>query len=323
MRYSVFFVLIFFSNGAFAQSSYDPLKISLWTKGIIDDLSTHQIVAADSMGLRVVPLPATYPTPVVRKNVPFAELRELTNHPNPVVRCYAFRSLNMISESEAFKIVIQHLYDTSIIKSLHGCFEHDESVGDFFIGVFRGHESKEKNDQHLKALDSLIVVTPNKLACRGEAAKRLGVDEVYYSSVRKIALEDGLYWALVALAKFQKEQDIEPLLNAEIKEPFFRSSSLNTRFMIIRAFPHSDFLPFLEQHLNRELLGITGHARYLYLALVNFSGRHAHDLLLKPFTIKNLEERTLHLQQLSVALETTTNPEFADIRKKLAAEKLN
>ena len=61
------------------------------------------------------------------------ELIELTNHPNGVVRCYAFWALSKDKSVDLFQIILNHINDYELVKTQFGCIGGQEKVGDFFI----------------------------------------------------------------------------------------------------------------------------------------------------------------------------------------------
>jgi hypothetical protein len=308
----------------FAQQTIGVTKISNSTMLTVKKLEAARDVGLESweQEFRISAIPIRYG----HTQVTIEEMKLLSSHENPIVRSYAFKALAELSETEAFEVVKQHLNDSILINTAFGCFRETETVGDAFVSIYHAalNNYVSAHMEHRRILDSLIVITPNRLKCRGEAAQRLGTIDAYYSRVRELALNDGIFKAIVALARYRKDEDVEQLLNAKIKDRPFRSQSLSARLYVVEQFPHEGFLPFLEQHLDRELSGAPSYiSRYVYRALSNFDGKHAHRLLTRPFEIPNPAIRMQHLEILMSVLKNNTNPELTELRKKLVAEKFN
>lgn len=61
------------------------------------------------------------------------ELIILTNHPNGVVRCYAFHALVMRNHSKCIEIFKIGLADMTYVDTMFGCIKSQTRVRDYFI----------------------------------------------------------------------------------------------------------------------------------------------------------------------------------------------
>lgn len=319
------YTLIFLSCGAltsFAQSGFEFSKLSAEGRSILKRIETYESVPADTLGIKFEFLPKDYPQSVLRERVPIVELKELTNHHNPIIRCYAFKALTMVSEPEAFSVLKKHFQDTVVISTHHGCFKSDEFVGDFFINVYRGPEAILHDSSHAKVLDSLLIFLPNKLNARSTAMQRMVPNEKYYQRIRAIVIKEKNFGALIGLAKFEKVQDIELIMTTTVKaEWLYTRLSHLANFQAIRQFRHPAFLPFLTNHLERIVTTFPDNdCGFLYLIISEYENKSAHELLSRPFQITDDQIRSKHLLELSKVLKRNSNPIYNDLRQRLEAE---
>src|SRR5688572_15665433 len=97
MKFSAIISCSLIAFAASGQSDFDVNKLSADGKSILAKIETDDYVPSDSMGFWF-PVPKDYPLTVLRKKLGVAELMELVKHHNPIVRCYAFKALTMVSE---------------------------------------------------------------------------------------------------------------------------------------------------------------------------------------------------------------------------------
>ena len=215
-----------------------------------------------------------------------------------------------------------HLQDTIVISTNHGCFRSDAFVGDFFIDVYRGHEAILHDSSHTNILDSLLIYVPNKLNARTSAMQKMTPNEKYYQKIRTIVIEEKNVGALILLAKFRKEEDIDLIMNTTVKAewPYKRLTHL-ANFQAIRQFRHPAFLPFLERHIERIVTTSPDNdSRFLYLIISEYENKLASELLSRVFKIADNQIRAEHLEELSRVLKRTSNPIYNNLLKRLEAE---
>lgn len=315
------FIAIFFAFAAsstLAQSSFDAQKLSVEARAVISKIKDDNSVPFDTMGLRFGNLPKDYPLILLRKKLTIDELFQLTNHYNPIVRCYGFKALTQRDENAAFQVLANHLQDTIEISTHYGCLGERKFVADYFIGVFQGHEAIVHDTLHLNTLDSLLIFTPNKLEARNEAARRAGKKGKYYNRIREIAINDKLAGAVVALASFKRPEDVDIIMETKVTGEPFRYYPLATTFFAISQFPHPKFIPFLEGHL-QPIMNKAPHVEswLLYQAISNYNTKEASALLARAFHIADNNLRMKHLEELSRVLKRNSNPIYNDLRKRI------
>jgi len=304
-----------------AQWNFDATKISADAKTIISKIQNDEPVSYDTMGLSFG-YTKDCPLDLLREKLTIVELSELTNHNNPIVRCYCFKALTQRNEKVAFQVMANHLQDTIRIQTHHGCFLNKEFVGDYFIGVFQGCEAVAHDTTHLNILDSLLIFTPNKLAGRNDAIRTAGKKGKYYNRIKEIAVNDKLAGAVIALAGFKRPENANIIMHTKVIGKPFEYYPLATTFFAISQFPYPTFLPFLESHLQSVMNQHPDvESSYLYEAIASYNTKEAGILLARAFQIPENELRLQHLEKLSYVLTKNANPLYDDLRKKLAAEK--
>ena len=227
-----------------------------------------------------------------------SELVELTNHPNAAVRCHAFWALSNRQFNGLLPIIVKHINDTESVEILNGCEPFDQYVGDFMISKYRPQDNDSFSNQldsgeawsgdmfliYLpnKKLDSILIYTSNKLRATTIAIRRASPNVKLYIKTKELYVKEKNQSALVALAKFRKEQDIALILNNRDPISTGLRGYLHT-YQAISEFPHPDFMPFLEA----KLLEIINHTNRiseyefaeLFQAIARYKNPKALELL--------------------------------------------
>ncbi|TPG42131.1 hypothetical protein [Flavobacterium pectinovorum] len=304
------FLILFLSVSCYGKSDYDASKISNKTNQIIKKIETVNVLMGSAVG-------AAGRTPKqfenfeeLKKNASLEELIMLTNHPNAVVRCYSFWALLRLKNIDLFSIVKNHLGDDSMVQTQFGCIGSSEKVGDFYIQlVTTDYEdddvsTKLLNERQLKILDSLLIYSENNLNMRFDAISKAEPTEDLYPKVRELVIKENNQSALVTLAKYRKESDIELILkNKDIDED--AESGYFSTYKAIQNFPDVRFLPLLEKNLNNTLDEdyFSQEWRELYLAIASYKSQKSLELLSIPFTkVKNKDIKKYHIEFVNNAI---------------------
>lgn len=229
----------------------------------------------------------------------------------------------MVSEEEAFSILPQHFQDTAQVYTHAGCFGKDVSVGDFFVGVFKGWETKRIDSTYLRALDSLLIFTPNLLMARSYAMQAMKPDSRYYARVREIVTNERDFGALIGLAKFKRAEDIHLIMTTVVdgRHWIYGTFPYLANLQAIREFPHPEFLSFLELHLEEVLNNETcPSCMLLYYDIAAIGNPKAQEILNRPFLISDANIRLKHLIELAQALQMHKGTMYNNLRKKLRDE---
>jgi hypothetical protein len=140
------------------------------------------------------------------------ELITLTDHNNGVVRCYSFQALATRKDINIFPILIKHLTDTTIITTFQGCIISSQSVGDYFLEVVTPQyidlEAYKLTDFERHKVDSILIFDKSiRLSAKSEVLRKLKPKHKYYNRVCEIVIEENDNNGLIALSKFQNQQD--------------------------------------------------------------------------------------------------------------------
>lgn len=139
-----------------------------------------------------------------------AELEVLIDHPSAAVECAAFWSLAEGGRVPLLPLLRPRLDRTAMVETRSGCLGGGYRVSDFFVDVARDHLSEEDRAR----LDEEVALGGHELAGRAEALARLHAREDLYDEIRRLALSGSEPAALVPLARFGREQDVEVILRA-------------------------------------------------------------------------------------------------------------
>ncbi len=237
----------------YGQYAYDAATLSRATRKMVRTLEKdNQLLgrAVTMAGLR----PRQYDRfEKLKRAATVPELRQLTGHPNGVIRCYAFWALACHRSENLLPLVYAHINDTTEVFSCFGCIIDFPQVGDVFIDMVR----HKLGDDEIQALDSLqdaqldsaLLCTPNKLRSRGELIYAAQPIPARYPVIRRIVVDEHLPITVVALSRYKQEADIPLILTG--RDPQEREADAGYRYTYeaIRNFPHPDFFPFLAQQL--------------------------------------------------------------------------
>ena len=224
----------------------------------------------------------------LQKHASKEELRYLTVHTSPVVRCYAFWALALDSAEDLLSIILNHLPDTALVVTRFGCTGTIMSSGDFFIRLATGEffvpEVRQLSNAQRKVLDSILIYRPNQLWAKNIAIARADADERLLNRLRQLVREENHQAALVKLAKYRRPEDLVLILSnrgsgeAEPRGHFYT-------YRAVQAFPHPALFNLLKEHLPLTL-GKTHYSnewRELFTAIAAYRSEEARQLLAKHY----------------------------------------
>ncbi len=310
----------------YGQRKFDKSKISKETNEIVKAIEEVNIVMSSAVGYAGI-RPKQYDNFLKLKTKATSdELMELTNHPNPTVRSYAFWALSYNHSIDLYPIVLNHINDIELVKTQFGCIVSGETVGDFFINVVTPRyidlNSQKLDSVQFATLDSILIYTPNNLSAKSAAINRAEPTENLYPKIRELVVKDNDQTAMVTLAKYKKEQDVELILKNKGKSKFDEGGFFYT-YKAISQFPHPDFLPLLEKNLKKTLNNthFSTEWRELYKAIASYKNDKALELLQVPFTqVKHNNIRDYHIDFVFGALREFKAPIYEDLLWKLWSE---
>jgi hypothetical protein len=318
MRPLTILLLLTLTLNCFGQYQFDNAKVSPQVQKIVSKIKkVNELMGSAVYEAGIRPKQFNHFTQL-HNIATQAELIELTNHPNGVVRCYAFWALSYDSSANLLPVVINHIRDTESVNTQFGCIGASEKVGDFFINVVTPQyvdiNSKKLTASEFEHLDSILVYTPNNLYAKNNAIDRRKTNESFYLQIRNLVVKENNQSALVRLAKFRREQDIPLILKNRQKGE--RYNQLFFTYKAISEFPHFSFLPLLRQSLYEaiEKGAWSTEWRELYNAIASYRNDTALQLLKIPFTqVRHENIRQYHIGFVFEAIQKFYSPIYDDL----------
>jgi hypothetical protein len=308
------------------QAGAEKTKISARTNRIVERIEKFDRLKGKAVG-RAPIRPREYDEFVkLRKSASPGELKALTDHPWPVVRGYAFWALSYTKDIDLLPIVLDHISDTAVLDTKFGCVGRHPLVGDFFIEVangWRGDAGTTLDSLEHAVLDSVLLFTPNILEARSDVLDEARPEPARYARIRELVTTEHDQAALVALARYRMEQDVQ-LIRSNYEESSVKGwKAFVSTFEAIEEFPHPAFTVVLETHLRSSL----GHTlwdmewRPMYRAIANYRNSWALELLRVPFTqVQDPRMRDYHLDFVFDALWKMDDPMYDSLLWKLWGE---
>jgi hypothetical protein len=272
-----------FLIGLFACKAKQDKLSSVSINEITTDIAKTNVLMGDAVGIAGERPAQWYRYEVLCSKATDKELLTLTKDTNAVVRCYAFQALAERSRTRLFPVIVQHLSDTTTIHTLYGCLGGSQRAGDFFLEIIR--ENKDTGTFNLLSekerviIDSLLLFNSNnRLQARDELLAEIQPLERYYERLKQIAIEEKSKVAVVALAKYRKQQD-KPLIAELLQE----KNNQFYGFAAVVNFPDRSFFPILKQTLTNEVTKNNGgndrRIQLLYQAIVQYKDQTSRQLL--------------------------------------------
>ncbi len=315
-------ILLLSSISLSAQYNFDAKKISTETNSLVKILELSNSVDGE-FTWPLVHVSEAYKAFVQLSNkAKTTELIELTRHYQSEVRCYAFWALCKRKSDNLFSLLLEHLNDIEVVTILFDDDSDNLLVGDFFIWMasvdYLDKESKFLTKQQLEKLDSILLSSDSKLFERTLAIERLTNTEENYSRIKQFAVVENHPSALIKLASYKKEEDIELIKNFKNGDHTYP-----TIYNAITEFPHPDFFPFLQKRQKKTFNKNhhSGHWKFLYQAIAAYQNKEAYKAIILPFTKVNKKKiRPYHIKSVKAALEEYLIPLYTPILWKLWEE---
>jgi len=251
------------------------------------------------------------------------ELILLTDHSNGVVRTYSFQALADRKHPKTYEILKKHLKDNQRIGTYIGCIIGGKTVGDFFLEIANPQYVYDNiyklTDQQITEIENILLHDPEvKLHARSILLESLEPIESNYKRVREIFDLENSPHALIALSKYNKKSDIEPirswLTKKVAKDQYYGLKA-------VRYFPAPDLFSNLETIHQQEIIKPTGFnyskIRMLYLAIVQYRTPESRQLLEE--TVTKVKGATLkyHSKYIWLALMKYPAPIYDGLMGKI------
>jgi len=317
LRSYAIIILLILPLLSYGQQKYNPKPVKVSTKMVVGKIKRVNKLMGSAVS-RVGMRPKQYDNfEKLKKVASKEELIALTNHPNGVVRCYAFWALSDIQSVDLFPIVLNHIRDEKFVNTQFGCIGNSEMVGDIFIDI-----AKSYLDSTQKAkLDSILIYSDSKLEAKSDAIDDAKPIESLYSRIKEIYVKENNQSALVTLAKYRKTEDIPLILNNVDNDSEY--SKYYYTYSAIKEFPHNDFVSLLEKKLYEGLEEKYWFIEWkeLYKAIVAYKNEKSVEMLIVPFTqVKHENIRKYHLEFVYNAIRKNVDEIYDSLLWKLWTE---
>ncbi len=253
------------------------------------------------------------------------ELRQLTYHKNLVVKCYAidgYCQRNNGNVAMMKPVIMKNLYDTTMINILYGDFGVPMQVAEFVLNrqIYR----LDKKDsiailQLFLSIDSVMIYdTTIKLAYKTNALKKATPNPKNYDRIREIVIKEKNPAAVVALARYKKQEDISVIIS------YLKDKEMNYyAIWAVKEFPDAVFYPFLvDIFKHRWKKRRKKYSEYsdwwiLYQALAQYSTDKTIELFKKTLNGRNKWHNYIPRHCLSGAITRYSHQKFAQFKDKL------
>lgn len=252
------------------------------------------------------------------------ELVELTQHPSPAVRFYAFLALTDRENLNLEPILIEHINDNEDVSLQIGCEVLSSSIGDLLIrsadpesNFFNKRARMNKlTPTQFQTLSKSLITLDSKLEITDKVLTNIEPIPELYSKIRSLVIDNNNQAALVALAKYQKQQDVELILNSSGKGNNEKEGFVYTS-LAISHFPHPDFFQFIKNHAltKRSIESYPYRQRKrvlktLYAAIASYQNNAAFKLM--SFSLNN-KFKALHYPYILSAISQFKNPRYSSL----------
>jgi hypothetical protein len=256
------------------------------------------------------------------------ELHTLTKYTNTTVRCYAIQAYCM-KNSNNFDLVqtvfMKSLYDNSIIRSLSGCMGSTDKLGDYMLsqGIFCLVNMDSSNFRKLLSpIDSIMIYdTAIHLSYKSDVLENSKANPKDYARIREIAIKEKLPVAVLALARYKRQEDIEIISSfLKDKETYYYA------IWAVREFPDMAFYPLLldifEKRWKEKKYNYS-EWRILYQALAKYPNNTTIKLFDKTVNVRNKFKKSTLGRYLSIAITKYPHSDYEQFKDKVEIDNLH
>jgi hypothetical protein len=221
-------------------------------------------------------------------------------------------------------IIMKNLYDTTMISISYGDFGVPIQVAEFVLNCQYRLNKKDSIAilQLFSSIDSVMIYdTTIKLAYKTNALKKATPNPKNYDRIREIAIKERHPAAVLALARYKKQEDISVIIS------YLKDKEINYyAIWAVKEFPDAVFYPFLvgifksmwkEKQNRREY--------YEWWVLYQTLSQYPTDETIKLFkkTVNTHKSKKYMLKNcLSIAITRYPHPKFEQFKDKLQPVKL-
>lgn len=220
-------------------------------------------------------------------------------------------------------VFINSLYDNSMIKSLSGCSGSTDKLGDYMLseGLYHCLSTMDTTDirKLLSPIDSIIIYdTAIQLSYKSNVLKNSKANPKDYARIREIAIKEKLPVAVLALARYKKQEDIEIISSYLKNEEMYYYA-----IWAVREFPDMAFYPLLldifEKKWRKNKYDYS-EWRILYQALAKYPNDTTIELFNKTINVRNKFKKSTLGRYLSIAIIKYPHPDYEQFKDKLKVE---
>jgi hypothetical protein len=320
-------MLVFVGCHQIDSHKTESVKIRPTIQILVDSIAKYNQLTGSGVGYAGVRTVQWDRYEKLSKAATLPELRKLTDHKNPVVRCYAFDALTARKDTNAFNILLTHLHDTAKVSTFFGCIISEEMAGDYFLDTVTPHDSTDtgyKLSLRKKSMiDSILLFNKHiTLSAKYNLLYDLKPQPQYYNRVKEIALNEKMPVAIWTLGQYKRQDDISIIRrafnNIQAEDYAIRSAIL---------IPDRSFYPILTKIFEREWKKkLYDYQKWniLYQALAQYP-EEPQTLDFFRITVQARDEfryETLGADLL-IAITKYPNPAFETLKKQIKLDKYN
>lgn len=291
MKIKLLIIFILYSCICVAQEHYDKSSVSKKVQKLARKIEKVNVLMGSAVGYA-----GNRPQQYNNYEAMIAaasdkELAALTNHPNGVVRCYAFEGLCERKKEDKqfiFNILQKHINDEEGVENISGCIESTDMTGDIMISnvTYPYYESGEAllDSLQINAINILLIQSKSKLYHREIAIEALPPSVDNYQLVKNLVSVEKNETALIKLSEYKKEEDLNIFLTY-YKTCGEDDTRLQTVYKIALNFPHTAFFKLLRNEVEKiqDDSGFSQSWESLYTAISSYKNQEAYEVLLLPF----------------------------------------
>lgn len=313
MKIAITIIILLISQFSYSQ------EISKRIQKVVDKIEEDNMYKSSAVGYAGERTKQWDRFEELKKKATDEELIILTNHKSPAVKCYSFQALAERNNPKTFEILLDHLKDTDMVETFQGCIVSGQSVGDFFLDVVTPNyislSAYKLNEVQKNTVDSILLFDEEvKLAAKSYLLESINPKEIFYTRIKEIYEKENNKSALIAISKYQKQED------KELISKWLTKKKTNDQYYGLRAvrnFPALYFFPFIEKIQQQEIKKPTGFnyplIRMLYLTTVQYKDKKSRELIEN--TLNNAKKSTLkyHSEYIWLALTKYPDPIYFGI----------
>lgn len=203
------------------------------------------------------------------------QLYKLLDHEHPLIRLYAFQAIKDGATNELAPLVMDRLHDTALVQVKQGDLILQTTVADVLIDLSFETLKLEERD----AMRDSIFFKHQTLRAFPKILCTIEPRESYYPIVRRLARDEELPEAVLALAGYQNYVDLPIIRKALENMPCLENTEL---FKSVIRYPDTALLPPLAEYYQRctaEDRLTPGTLRLYYQALASLKSKSSLKLL--------------------------------------------